>query len=57
MTLEQWRQLTNAYVGYHESGAKWIPQSQITYRYELHHLEDYVVTSNIAGVCWLSPRK
>lgn len=56
MTLEEWEKLTNAYVGYHESGARWIPQQQITHSWELHHLTDYVVTSQLAGVTWLSPR-
>lgn len=63
MTLDQWLQANpKVYAGYHESGCRWIPDSQVldyttsSSRWELFHLSDYIVSANRAGVYWLAPR-
>lgn len=60
-TLDEWATKTGAYVGIHQTGARYIPNSELIRlstlaRWQLHHLTDYVVSSNIAGTTWLTPR-
>lgn len=58
-TLKEWEHMTKFYAKQHESGAYVLPDSthiNNTWRWELFHLKDYVVSSITAGTIWLVSR-
>ena len=61
MTLFEWECTTGAYVGQHDSGARWVPDSQTRMgdadRHLLWRLDDYLVRSVVGGSIWLLPRQ
>ncbi len=62
MTLLQWEAAhPRAYVGTHDSGARWVPDTTAAMTYDdrrlLWRLDDYLVTSVIVGTIWLVLRR
>jgi hypothetical protein len=58
-TLAEWEHMTKFHPTLHSSGAYTLPDSphiNSTWRWELHHLKDYVVSSITAGTIWLVQR-
>lgn len=59
-TLAEWQHVTKVTLKYHPSGAVSLPDYSWltnTWRWELHHLKDYVVSSITAGTIWLVERE
>lgn len=56
MKLEQWAAQQPWKLGTHASGAKHIPDDRLIDRTEAFHLEDYLVSSVIAGTIWFVQR-
>ncbi len=62
MTLHEWEAAhPRAYVGTHDSGARWVADTTTAMTYDdrrlLWRLDDYLVTSVIAGTIWLVHRR
>lgn len=58
-SLAEWEHMTKFYVKHHDNGAVSLADSRhinSTWRWELFHLTDYVVSSVTAGTIWLVVR-
>lgn len=57
-SLSDWTFMTNVYVKHHPEGTVSLADQHLSssWRWELFHLTDYVVSSVTAGTIWLSPR-
>lgn len=58
-SLAEWRFITNVYVKQHSPGVYCLPDYSWpdSWRWELFHLKDYVVSSVSAGTIWLVERE